>query len=87
MAHDKPSWLIIFRDGRYAYAWGDSAVGALNDFFDQFRDGVYDVRPASEFPSQPDPTKLIRPVTVDPASPFAGEMPALYDVETRKRKA
>lgn len=50
------SWVIVFSDGRYAYAWGDTAEEAKAAFLHAFADGILRVDPATNYGEQLPPT-------------------------------
>jgi len=59
----KPSWVIWFRDGRYAYAWGATAEEARANYLKAWEEGIVRVAPASEHKDQLPPQNLVSPVS------------------------
>lgn len=53
------SWVVWLRDGRYSYAWGETAEEAKQNYLDQWGEGIARIAPASEHPSQLPPAHYV----------------------------
>lgn len=65
------SWVIIFRDGRYAYSHGENEAQAKSAWLAMWEDAIFRVAPGSEFKEAPAFTGLI----ADPKPPVAMPTP------------
>jgi hypothetical protein len=42
------SWVVVYKDGRYSYAWGVSAAEAQYNHLKEWSDGIQRIAPAEE---------------------------------------
>lgn len=63
-AKEQKSWVIVFNDRRYAYAWGTSAEEARASFLRDWAAAIVAVNPAAMYPDQPNPAFYIHPPKV-----------------------
>lgn len=57
------SWVVWMKDGRYAYAWGDTAEEARASWLRMWEEGIARVAPAGEQVNQPPPHRKIEPIS------------------------
>lgn len=74
-----PSWVIWFFDGRYAYAWGETAEAARANYLKEWSEGIDRVVPASEHPNQLPPQNYVPTVSAKLRGVSLEEQPALYN--------
>ena len=75
------SWVVWFKDGRYTYAWGETAEEARATYLKEWEAGITRVAPAGDYPSALPITRYVAPFTVH-AVP--GQTPPLYDEKGKR---